>query len=344
MFETLLKGFKAFRRDTTPTAGDSGEGSRRTTPSTHPKWEQPWMDLQALMAIESLELRVQRLVQGIYRGQHRSARRGYSAEFSEYRPYSPGDDLRHLDWRRLARTDRPFLRQYEDESDWGCLVVIDLSGSMAYGSLPHTKADYARTLAGTLGVFLHNQGDPVGLLRLARDSGDAVPPGHSSKQLSRWWALLAADAAGQHSCFSSAFATVPVLLKRPGLVVVVSDFLSDPLTWAAPLRQLRAARHEVVFFEVLDPQELHFDFEGDTQFEDLESSRKLDLDASVARSAYLDRMTAHRQRVAGECEDQSVLLIPAHTHTPIEPVLHQALSGIGKGRSQKPSFLKGAAT
>jgi uncharacterized protein (DUF58 family) len=343
MFDALLKRLGAFRRGTAAGGAPKVQTPRRETAGPGRPPEQPWMDLQALMAIESLELRVQRLVHGISRGHHRSARRGYSAEFSEYRPYSPGDDLRHLDWRRLARTDRPFLRQYEDESDWGCLVLIDLSGSMSYGSMAHTKADYARTLAGTLGVFLHNQGDPVGLLRMARDSGDAVPLGHSSKQLAHWWGLLAAEPGGRDSGLASAFESVPLLLRRPGLVVVVSDFLSAPQTWSAPLRQVRAARHEVVFFEVLDPHETEFPFDGDTQFQDLETPRSIDVDASRARAAYLDRINAHRHDVANECEEQSVLLIPARTDTPLEPVLRQALTGIGKRRARSLAIQRGTA-
>ena len=107
-------------------AGAPRRGDDESTP-------RPWLDLPTLMSIQSLELRVRRLVQGLQRGIHRSVRRGYSNEFSEYRPYVPGDDLRHMDWRRMARTDRPYLRQYEDESEWGCLVVMDLSASMAFG-------------------------------------------------------------------------------------------------------------------------------------------------------------------------------------------------------------------
>lgn len=328
MFDALFKSLGALWRDAPAGSGRSGEKAGSEGSGTVPEAGLPWMDLHALMAINSLELRVQRLVQGVYRGQHRSTRRGHSAEFSEYRPYTPGDDLRHLDWRRLARTDRPFLRQYEDESDWGCLVLLDLSGSMAFGSMAHTKADYGRTLAGTLGVFLHDQGDPVGLLRLCRDSKDAIPLSRSSKQLSRWWALLAAGPAGMDSSLASAFDSVPLLLKRPGLVMVVSDFLADPQTWAASVRQLRAARHEVVFLEVLDPHELEFPFQGDTQFQDLENARRLDVDASRARENYLERMQAHRKRLLEACENQSILLIPAHTHMPLEPVLREVLNGI----------------
>ncbi len=294
----------------------------------------PWMDLAALMAIRSIELRVRRLVEGLNRGIHRSVRRGYSTEFTEYRPYTPGDDLRHMDWRRLARTDRPYVRQYEDESDWGCAFVADLSASMAYGSTGHTKGDYARTLVGTLAAFLHGQGDAVGLLRFARGNVGMVPARHTPRQLTRFWPLLEADASGAGSALGEALEGASLLLKRPGLVVVASDFLTAPASWSESLRALRAARHEVVCFEVLDPQELEFSFEGDTRFENLESPLAVELDAAGAREAYLEKLRVHREEVVALCARESVPLFEARTDAPLEPVLRAALSAVSRLRPQ----------
>ena len=301
----------------------------------------PWMDVPTLMAIGSLELRVRRLVEGLTRGIHRSVRRGYSTEFTEYRPYTPGDDLRHMDWRRLARTDRPFVRQYEEESEWGCLVVMDLSASMGFGSLSHSKADYGRTLAGTLGTFLHGQGDPVGLLRFAAELGDIVPVRRLSRQLSRWWPLLAAPPAGDGTGLGKALEGTLRLLKRPGLAVVVSDLLAPPASWAEPLRLLRAARHEVVVFEVLDPQELDFRYEGDTRFEHMESPLRVDLDAAQAREAYLQKLGAHRESCAALCESEGVPLLLARTDLPLEPLLRSAFSEIARLRPHAGGGRKG---
>jgi uncharacterized protein (DUF58 family) len=301
----------------------------------------PWLDVSTLMAISSLELRVRRLVEGLSRGIHRSARRGYSTEFTEYRPYTPGDDLRHMDWRRLARTDRPFVRQYEEESEWGCLVVMDLSASMGFGSLPHSKADYGRTLAGTLGTFLHGQGDPVGLLRFADTLEDVVPVRRLSRQLARWWPLLAAPPAGSGTGLGRALEGAHRLLKRPGLVVIVSDLLASPDSWSEPLRLLRAARHAVVVFEVLDPQELEFRYEGDTRFEHLESPLRLDLDAGQARTAYLERLAAHREACAALCSAEAVPQLLARTDLPLEPVLRSAFSEIARLRQNAGGGRKG---
>ncbi len=293
----------------------------------------PWLDVPTLMSIQSLELRVRRLVQGIQRGVHRSVRRGYSNEFSEYRPYVPGDDLRHMDWRRMARTDRPYVRQYEDESEWSCLIVADLSASMNFRSLHYSKADYARTLAGTLGAFLYGQGDAVGLLRFADGVGEAVPVRRAMRQMSRWWPLLAAPPSGEGTDLCSALQAAQRLMRRAGLVVVVSDFLSNPESWKESLALLRAARHDVVLFEVLDPREIEFSFEGDTRFEMLEGGRVLEVDAAQVRESYLERVRTHRSLLRSLAEDHGALLFEACTQKPLEPLLRGALAAVASRRS-----------
>ncbi|MEY5025920.1 MAG: hypothetical protein RLZZ244_1448 [Verrucomicrobiota bacterium] len=315
-----------------PSAPPPGSGafSPRSVPES--STPSPWMDVPTLMAIRSLELRVHHLVEGLSRGIHRSVRRGYSTEFTEYRPYTPGDDLRHMDWRRLARTDRPFVRQYEDESEWGCLFVLDLSASMAFGSLSHSKADYARTLTGTLASFLHAQGDPVGLLRFAKDSGECVPLRHAPRHLARFWSVLAAPPAGDGTSLGQALLDATRLLRRPGLVVLLSDFLCAPSLWAEPLRLLKAARHHVLGFQVLDPQEILFSFEGDTRFENLETPLALELDATRARDAYLANFEKHRREVASLCAAEGVPLLEARTNCPLEPLLRSALHEIARQR------------
>jgi uncharacterized protein (DUF58 family) len=292
----------------------------------------PWLDLPTLMAIQSLELRVRRLVQGVQRGIHRSVRRGYSNEFSEYRPYVPGDDLRHMDWRRMARTDRPYVRQYEDDSEWRCIVVADLSASMAFGSLSYSKADYARTLAGTLGAFLYGQGDAVGLLRFADGVGEAVPVRHAQRQMSRWWHLLAAPPSGEATELGSALQCAQQLMRRAGLVVVVSDFLASLDFLGESLGVLSAAGHQVVLFEVLDPQEIQFSFEGNTRFEMLEGGRVVDVDAAQVRHGYLERMRVHRELLKTTAAEHGALLFESVTSIPLEPLLRSALAGIAKRR------------
>src|SRR5881394_2332037 len=136
------------------------------------------IDPQALMNIRSLELRARAVVEGFWSGMHRSPYHGFSVEFTEYRPYSPGDDPRYLDWRVLARSDRYYLKRFEDETNLRCHLILDQSRSMTYGSVGYTKAEYAATLAGTLAFFLHLQGDAVGLLTFDEQVRDYLPPRH----------------------------------------------------------------------------------------------------------------------------------------------------------------------
>src|SRR5580704_19086149 len=123
-----------------------------------------FVDSRALMAIRNLELRARVVVEGFWNGLHRSPYHGFSVEFTEYRPYSPGDDTRYLDWRLYARSDRYYLKKFEDETNLRCHLLVDQSRSMDYGSLSYSKLDYVRTLAATLAWFLHGQGDAVGLI------------------------------------------------------------------------------------------------------------------------------------------------------------------------------------
>jgi uncharacterized protein (DUF58 family) len=295
---------------------------------------QPWLDLSVLMAIGSLEIRVQRMLQGLHRGLHRSLRRGYSAEFAEYRSYTPGDDLRHLDWRRMARTDRPYVRQYEDESDWSCLMVIDLSASMAFGTVGYSKAEYARTLAGTLAAALQGQGDPVGFLRFGSSVEGAVPPSQAPRQMARWWALLSAQPAGSEKRFGEVLEEARRMMRRQGLVVLVSDLLVPEESWGNALRLLRAAGHEVVIVEVLDPQETAFEYVGDTRFVGLEEVVQLDLDATAVRLRYLEKMNAHRLAVETLCARENVLFWRASTAMPLEPLLREIITGVSNRRER----------
>jgi uncharacterized protein (DUF58 family) len=293
---------------------------------------EPWMDLGALMAIESLELRVRHGVRGVSRGIHRSLRRGTSAEFSEYRPYLPGDDLRHLDWRRMARTNRALVKQYEDEAEWTAMVVLDLSASMGLGSAGYSKGDYARTFGGTLGMFLQGQGDAVGLVRFGKSVEVVLPATPSKRRQSRWWSVMAAEPAGEGSCLGEALEVVRRVQRRPALVIVLSDFLMSLESWEPAFRQLRASGHQVVLVEVLDAQETEFGFTGDKRFEGLEGGPVLEMDPAQVRESYLSRFRAHREAVEEACRREGGMFWRASTTSPLEGVLRPVLEEVSRLR------------
>jgi uncharacterized protein (DUF58 family) len=261
------------------------------------------VDTAALMKIGSLELRAKVVMEGFSRGIHRSPFHGFSVEFTEYRPYVPGDDVRFLDWRLYARSDRDYVKKYEDETNLRCHLVVDQSGSMGYGSVGWSKADYAATLAATLGQFLDAQGDAVGLLTFTDRVTEHLPARHRPGHLRRVLLGLERAPAGSSSELAKPLAAIANVISRRGLVVLVSDLLAPTGELERQLGVLAAAGHELVIFQVLDPAERSFAFEDGTPavFRDLESGRQLYVDPAAARPRYWQALAAHQDTVAAAC-------------------------------------------
>jgi uncharacterized protein (DUF58 family) len=262
------------------------------------------VDTTALMKIGSLELRAKVVMEGFQRGLHRSPFHGFSVEFSEYRPYVPGDDVRFLDWRLYARSDRDYVKKFEDETNLRCHLVVDQSGSMAYGSLGWRKADYAATLAATLAHFLDAQGDAVGLCTFADRITEHLPPRNRPGHLRRVLLGLEKAPAGPSSELGKPLAEVAAQVARRGLLVLISDLLAPAGALERQLGALAASGHELVIFQLLDPAERNFAFADGAPavFRDLESGRQLFIDPAAARSGYQKALAAHQEIIAGACQ------------------------------------------
>jgi uncharacterized protein (DUF58 family) len=283
------------------------------------------VDPRALMGIRNLELRARMVVEGFWHGIHRSPYHGFSAEFTEYRQYAPGDDPRYLDWKVLARSDRYFVKKFEDETNLRCYLLVDRSRSMSYGSLTYTKADYAATLAATLATFLYRQGDGVGLIAFDDRVRDYVPPRQRSGHLKRLLHALDAPATGTATDLAVPLDRAADLMRRRSLVILISDFLA-PLDALTPrLLSLGAAGHDVVVFQVLDPAETAFTFGDSAVFEDLETGRTVLVDPGQAQTDYLRRLRAHNQSLREICEHQGIACRPAPSDQPLELVLFEFL-------------------
>ena len=178
------------------------------------------------MAIRNLELRARVVVEGFWTGLHRSPYHGFSVEFTEYRPYTPGDDTRYLDWRLLARSDRYYLKRFEDETNLRCHLLVDHSRSMSYGSIGFSKSDYARTLAATLAWFLNAQGDAVGLFSFAENIRDYLPARHRHGHLRQIMLALEKDSAGRETDLAEPLRRVAEIVRKRGLIVLISDLLA----------------------------------------------------------------------------------------------------------------------
>src|SRR5262245_25910140 len=204
------------------------------------------------MAMRGLELRARSVVEGFWNGMHRSPYHGFSVEFTEYRQYVPGDDTRFLDWKVFARSDRYFIKKFEDETNLRCQLLLDQSRSMGYGSTGYTKAQYAATLAATLAYFLHLQGDAVGLLSFDEGVRDYLPARSRRTQLRQVFLLLERETTGKATNLAAAIERTTALFRRRGLVVYISDFLAPIDRLEPALIALTSCRHEVAVFQVLD--------------------------------------------------------------------------------------------
>ncbi len=270
------------------------------------------------MAIENLELRARVVVEGFRNGLHRSPFHGFSAEFSEYRQYTPGDDPRYLDWKLFARSDRYYIKKFEDETNLRCHLLIDQSRSMVFGETGFTKHDYANTLAATLGYFLFQQGDAVGLLTFAEGIGDYIPARNRSGHLRRLMLALETQPSGASTDLHAPLQRIVELVKKRGLVVLISDLLAPIEDLERRLTSIRACGHEMQVFHLLDPAERHFTFKQASLFRDVESGKELYIDPERARAGYLRRLEAHLANIETVCHNNGIGYHFLTTDQPLE--------------------------
>lgn len=279
----------------------------------------------ALMRIRNLELRARVVVEGFWTGLHRSPYHGFSVEFTEYRQYSPGDDPRYVDWRVFGRTDRYFIKKFEDETNLRCLLLTDQSRSMSFGSQGYTKAEYAATLAATLAYFLNQQGDAVGVLTFDQRVRDYLPARHRPGHLRQLMLALEKPAGGTATDLVSPLEHVNDLVRKRGLMILISDFLLPLDRVEQTLSRMLAAGHELAAFQILDPREVDFDFDQASVFQDVETGQTLYVDPALARKEYRRRFEAHREAFASICRRLGARLVPLTTDRPLELVLFDFL-------------------
>lgn len=273
------------------------------------------------MQIKSLELRARAVMEGISGGMHRSPYHGFSVEFTEYRQYSPGDDLRYLDWRLYARNDRYYIKRFEDETNLRCQLLLDMSRSMDYGSGTFTKADYARTLSASLAFFLASQRDAVGLVTFDDEIREFLPARYRPGHLRRLLHALETPVDGTATDLALPLAHIAERLTKRGMFVLISDMLAPIDELEANLSYLCAQRHEVLVFQILDPSELDFGFDEPALVRDGESGQELYVDPAEVREFYVQEFNAHMARIRTTCDRLGIQFHQVLTTTPLESVL-----------------------
>lgn len=248
---------------------------------------------EVLARIGSLELVARSVVEGFISGLHRSPHLGFSTDFAEHRQYMPGDDLRHLDWKLLARTDRLYIKKYQADTNVQMHLLIDASGSMGYASGEVTKLQYAQYLASSLAFLGVRQHDSVGLRAFDEDVFEHAPPSSRSGHLRTVLGLIERIVPGRGTALSQQLHRVAEQLTRRGIIVLISDLYDEPEPLLTALEHLRFRGNEVIVFHILDRQELDFDFAEPLVLEDAETEEQLHVLPDVLRDEYRRAMRNH---------------------------------------------------
>lgn len=260
---------------------------------------QEFLDAAVLARLSRQFLQARLPMEGNVSGLHKSPHRGSSVEFAEYRKYAPGDDLRRLDWRVYGRTDRFYVREFEADTNLRCYLVLDTSGSMAFGE--PSKIVYARRLLATLAYLLVQQGDAVGLQCYADGVQRDIPPRRNPAHLQHIFGALAAARPEGQTGLVQAVHDLAGKIKQRALVVVFSDFFCDPSAWRRAMQHLRFQKHDVALFHLLDRRELEFKFDRPVRFLDLERPDSLLAEPSVIRRHYLEQFREFIRQLQAEC-------------------------------------------
>lgn len=285
------------------------------------------LDPQKISRLGNLEFIARIVVEGFLRGIHRSHYKGSSVEFSENRPYSPGDEIARLDWRAFAKTDKLFLKEYEDETNLRLTFLMDTSASMAFGTTGISKYRYATCLAASLGQLMLQQLDAIGLVMFDKDLRSMIPPRVSQGQFKGILDQLDKTIPQNKTNFKVMLKKASEAIKPRSLVILLSDLLDNPGDILHGLAKFRMAKTEVVVFHVVDPAELNFPFTNWTIFRDAESPDvKIKMDGRWIRDEYLENLKNHIHQIRKGCLTSSIDYQLVDIRTPFDIVLSRYLT------------------
>ena len=278
------------------------------------------------MKIQNLELIARTVVEGFVNGLHKSPYLGFSVDFAEYRQYMPGDDIRRIDWNVYGRSDRLYLKLYEGETNTRVLILLDVSGSMNYGSGEVKKIDYARIIAACLSYFSYHQRDGVGLLTFDTDVRSHIPASRRTGQLFNILAEIDRIEPAKETAFKKPLRFLAEFLSRRGLIVVISDLYDEPENIMAGLKQLKAKGNDIMVLHIMDNFELTFPFMDAAQFEDMENKRKMHIIPEYLRTQYLAIINDHIARLRKEMSGSRIDYTLMDTTKPVDEALFSYLA------------------
>jgi uncharacterized protein (DUF58 family) len=285
-----------------------------------------YLDAALLAKVRGLELQARLLVEGYLSGMHKSPYHGFSVEFAQHREYVPGDDIKHIDWKVYGRTGRYYLKQYEEETNLICWLIVDISESMRYASGKVSKFDYAAMSAAALAYLILGQQDSVGLATFDDQVRHILKPSTQPSHLREVAHILNQGPSRDKTRIASIFHDLAERINRRALVMIFSDLLDDVSDLLAGLRHLRYNKHDIVVFHVLDPAELDFPFQEATLFRGLEQLPDLLTDPRSLRKGYLAAMQEYVTELEQGCRGQNVDYVTLRTDQPLGMALSSYLA------------------
>lgn len=281
-----------------------------------------YLDPNNVASLKNLELRAKLVVEGFITGLHKSPYHGFSVEFSEHRAYRPGDEIRHIDWQVYGRTNKFFVKQYEEETNLRCTLVIDSSASMKFASDGHiSKFEYAILLSSAIAYLMTKQRDAVGMAVFNEDIIEYMPSRSKASYSSQIIKTLSEIEPNEKTMMSSSLDKLAERIKRRGLVVIFSDLFDDLESISNSLKHFRHKGHEVVLFHLLDPRELDFNFQGNATFVDMESGEKILTNPYQLKKAYSEKMEDFLNDLKQECYKQNVDYHLVKTNEPFDKAM-----------------------
>jgi uncharacterized protein (DUF58 family) len=278
------------------------------------------------LCLDNLELRARVAVEGFLSGLHKSPNRGFSVEFNDYRNYYRGDDMRHVDWKLYARSEKFYIKQYEDETNVRCFIVLDTSASMDYTSGGISKLDYGKTLASALAYFINRQRDAVGLITYDDEIREFIPAKCRQPHLIQILRVLAKTESGTKTDTVKPLSDLASHLRKKSLVILITDMIDDESKVIRSLQNLRSMGNDVIAFQIMDNAELNFPFAEASEFIDLENNESYITSPAAIKQAYLDNINEFLEYCRKQCQSSGVDYCLINTDNPLDEALSSYMS------------------
>jgi uncharacterized protein (DUF58 family) len=281
---------------------------------------------ETVAKLDNMALRARLVVEGYIIGQHKSPYHGFSVEFAEHRAYGPGDEIRHVDWKLYGKTDRYYVKQYEEETNLKVYILLDISRSMKYTSKTVSKLDYASYLSAALSYLMLNQRDGTGLILFDEKIQTFIPPRSTSSHLNTILKHLEKPKLGSDTEIGSVLHEMAERIKKRGLIILISDLMDDQESVLSGLKHFRHNKQEVILFHILDRKEVDFDFNARTRFKDMESGSLLTTEPWQIKSSYKKRIQLLQHEYKKQCRKQLIDYVPLFTDQSLDIALNSYLN------------------